>query len=344
MVDNWNYALQYATGDYVFFFTDKMFLLPGTLAYAADVLKSHPAEIINWVDNKFIPIRFPNYFDEGHYVCSAPGVAPNVRFEEFDPRGELRKKALAGVSRGEQSASHYARGKICFGGYARSLIRRVLDRAGKLFHNISPDYTSMIFGLSYAKSAIEIGRPGIVHINTDLSNGGQAAIRDDHALSYLESLCEGDSFLDDMLVPELYSSAHNCVARDYIALQRKFELDYRLSSVNWLVYITEDLNLPARVWSSPSVELAQRKLLAQYIGKELDWLERLRYYYKVGMRSSTIKGLEWAAINRKAKHALRPLIPRLLLAQWRRKQAREQQMSPTPKIIHLNDLLVSLVS
>jgi hypothetical protein len=29
MVDNWNHALAHATGDYVAFLTDKMFVLPG---------------------------------------------------------------------------------------------------------------------------------------------------------------------------------------------------------------------------------------------------------------------------------------------------------------------------
>jgi glycosyltransferase involved in cell wall biosynthesis len=42
MVDNWNYALGHATGDYIFFFTDKMFLLPETLSNAGAALVRKP--------------------------------------------------------------------------------------------------------------------------------------------------------------------------------------------------------------------------------------------------------------------------------------------------------------
>ncbi len=287
MVDNWNYALQQATGDYIFYFTDKMFLLPGTLSYVADILVKNPVEIVNWVDSKYTPSRMPDYFGEGVYTKGRSAVSSDKFFIKYDPKEEFKKKAFGEVSRGEQDASHYVRGKICFGGYKRHLIDRILDRAGNLFHDISPDYTSMILGLSLATSAIEIRPPGIVHINTDLSNGGQGAVRDEHVLSRLISLDGGNFMFDDMLVPHLYSSAHNVVARDYISLQRKFGFDYQLNTVNWLVYITEDLDLAGRVWSSRDVEVEHRHLLKKFIEKNMTLAMKKKYYHKLKTRLLT---------------------------------------------------------
>lgn len=339
MVANWNYALEHAKGDYILFFTDKMFLLPGTLEYVADVLRENPAEIINWVDNKFTPLQFPNYFEEGVYTRGTPGIASNKRFELFDPKEELKKKAFAAVSRGEQSASHYARGKICFGAYDRRLIARILSHAGKLFYNLSPDYTSMILGLSYANSAMEIGRPGIVHVNTDLSNGGQGAIRDDHALAYLNSLADSDSLFGETLIPNLYSSVHNNVAHDYIALKRRLNLEYELNRVNWLVYITEDLDLPSRVWSSPQIEFEHRELLKKFIEEKLSVVEREQYFSKLELRTSARDAAKSATVSGMVKDFFRLFIPNSILEMRRQHRGFKQELHPASTQIRLYDLL-----
>jgi hypothetical protein len=285
MVENWNFALRQASGDYIFYFTDKMFLLPNTLSYVAEILIENKVEIINWVDSKYYPSSMSDYFGAGVYTEGCSAVSIKKRFIEYDPKEELNKKVFAAVSRDEQDASHYTRGKICFGGYKRQLIDRILDCSDNLFHNISPDYTSMILGLSLATSAIEIRRPGIIHINTDLSNGGQSAISDEFALSFLLSL-EGNNnnFFDDMLVPHLYSSVHNMVAHDYISLQRKFGFDYQLNTINWLVYITEDLDISGRIWSSNEVEIRQKRLLDFFIENNLALNHRKEYSDKLEAR------------------------------------------------------------
>lgn len=338
MVANWNHALQYATGDYVCYFTDKMFLLPGTLSYAAAILQEHPAEILNWAGSSFSPLKYPDYFGLGVYVKGTSGIATAKYFEKFDPKGELRKKVFAAISRGEQDPSHYARGKICFGAYDRKLIARILDRTGQLFYNVSPDYTSMILGLSYANSAVEINQPGIVHINTDLSNGGQGAIRDEHALSFLTSLDHHDQLFEEMLVPNLYSCVHNVVAHDYIALQRKLDLDYELNRVNWLVYIAEDLDLPGRLWSSPQIELEHRRLLANFVAEQLNDMERQQYFSKLKSRASVARRNK---VGSMVRNTLRSVIPEFILELRRKYWTSEQRAYQPPEPIYLHDLLDS---
>ncbi len=265
MVENWNFALQFATGDYVCYFTDKMFLLPEILSLANVCIEKSQPEIVTWVDNLYYPNRFPEYFGEGVYSPAVSSVPVGAEFSSYDPLEELSLKGRAEVARQEQDKSSYARGKICFGAYRADLCARIVQKAGALFHNVSPDYTSMILGLSLAKSAAEVGRPGIVHVNTDLSNGGQIAIRDEVALRYLTELGKPDKILEGCLVPGLYSSMHNLVAHDYLTLQREYGLSFQFDTINWLVYITEDLDVQGRCWSSPEVESQQRALLLRFL-------------------------------------------------------------------------------
>lgn len=319
MVANWNFALQHATGDYICYFTDKMLLLPRTLSNAAKALSGNEVDIVNWIDNRFTAFQFPDYFGPGKYSVRSSGVTKGAKVECFDPREELNKKALAVVSRNEQDPSHYARGKVCFGAYSKKLIRRIVDRTGALFHNASPDYSSMILGCSYAQSAVELGEPGIVHVITDLSNGGQGAIKDQLSFAFIKDLESSDAFFEGMLIPNLYSCPHNCVSHDYLTLKRQYDLDFEFNRVNWLVYITEDLDPPGRIWSTPEIEREHRKLLKDFIDTELTESERAEYLRRVHERSKRDSAhCNQSAIKTALKTALKPFIPEFLL-QIRRK-------------------------
>lgn len=263
MVENWNYALNFAHGDYIGYFTDKMFLLPDTLRIVDQVFCDFLPDIVNWVDDKYSPLEFPNYFDKGRYIKTQSGVKNDYLYAKFQTNHELRLKTEADKSRNEQNSSEYCRGKICFGVYKKSLVDKIIKKTGKLFHNISPDYTSMILGLSLAESAVEINKAGIVHILTDLSNGGKNEYNDELSLNFLKSI-ESDTDSTDFLIPGLYTSTHNSVSHDYISLHKRFNLGIKLNEVNWITYITEDLYSKSRNWSSRDVEQSQKSLLNNY--------------------------------------------------------------------------------
>ena len=303
MVENWSYPLQFASGEYICYFTDKMFLLPHTLRSANDCIEKSGVEIVSWTDNSYTPKSFPDYFGEGLYEIAASGARSEHIL--YDPREELSKKGRAVVSRNEQDKSSYARGKICFGAYAAPLCERIVKKAGALFHKISPDYTSMILGLSMASSAAEINQPGIVHVNTDLSNGGQSAIHDELALAYLRELGDAEKTSSRFLVPGLYASIHNVVTHDYLALRDDFDLDFEFDRVNWLVYIAEDLNDSQRIWSSKEVEVRQQGLFRNFI-EGLSPHERRAYQKRLAEREDKHRvRLRKRSLRRK----LRSIIP-----------------------------------
>lgn len=265
LVENWNFAVDQAIGDYVLVLTDKMMVLPNSLEMLESVISQTHADIYTWLDDRFYPVKYPDYFGEGNYVRQFRTETLTPSFESYDAQKELRKKAKAKTARAKQPASHYNRGKICFGAYSRQLVEDIKNNYGSLFHNISPDYTSMILALSSGDSAVEVHMSGIVHLDTDLSNGGKNAINDHSALQFLAGLGQPETTMQNHLIPGLYASQHAWVGHDYRVLQRKFGLPYELDMANWVCHCMRDLKLPGRVWSSEVARRSQFECASAFI-------------------------------------------------------------------------------
>ncbi|MGH9204252.1 MAG: glycosyltransferase family 2 protein, partial [Vicinamibacterales bacterium] len=240
MVENWNHALQFATGDYVCYLTDKMFVLPDALGHIAQAIDAAGApEIVSWPSDAFNPASFADYFGDGVYFSMASDVRSS-RHQPFSPAQELDHRGQAPVARTEQSSSDYSRGKIVFGAYRRELVQRIVERFGAMFHNISPDYTSMVLGLAESRDAIHLDMSCVVSVNTDISNGTLCDTNDAAALGFLNSLAGGaEGILPSMLVPGVYASLHNWVAHDLLTSKRAFGLEFGFNTANWLVYCME---------------------------------------------------------------------------------------------------------
>jgi hypothetical protein len=270
MVDNWTHALPSAKGEYVCYLTDKMFVLPDGLGYVEQAIDSAGGpDIVSWNSDAFNPASYDDYFGDGLYF-SMSSEARSGEFEPFSPAHELDRRGSAEVSRTEQGSSDYARGKIVFGAYRRELVQRIVDRYGALFHNISPDYTSMVLGLTEGHDGIHLAMSCVVSVNTDISNGTLSDTNDAAALGFLNSLAGGaEAILPNMLVPGLYASLHNWVAHDLLTLKRAFGLEFGFNATNWLAYCWEDIHRPGRQWSDPGVEAEQKELLRAFL-KSLD--------------------------------------------------------------------------
>jgi glycosyltransferase involved in cell wall biosynthesis len=266
MVENWNYSLQFATGDYVCYLTDKMFVLPdalGRIERAVDAAGG--PDIVSWTSDFYFPASYADYFGDGRYDRVQSGVRSGP-FRAYSPAQELDRRGRAQVSRSEQSPSQYCRGKLAFGAYRRELVQRIVHRYGALFHNINPDYTSMVLGLAEAHDAIELASSCVVSVNTDISNGLLSDTNDTAALGFLNSLAGGaESILPSLLVPGLYASIHNWVAHDYLTLKKAYDLPFVFDAANWIVYCHEDIHRPERRWSDPEVEADQKALLRAFV-------------------------------------------------------------------------------
>lgn len=260
MVDHWNFAYRYVRGEYVVYLTDRTVMMPGTLEALQRVIGGPAPDIITW--NTYA------YYPRGE--CDGPGTfSPSAgrlaqsRLEGegrwFDPREELRRKALGATRRHEDDSLHYARGKICFGAFRRELCNRISALNGVLFSPISPDYTSMILGLYLAEDAFELNCPGIVQVFDQSSNGNHVMNSDAGATQFLSTFGPVHDVLRCALLPEVTGSMNNIVVCDYVTLKERLNLDYHVDLVNWLVYIWEDVRAKTRAntWSSKEVAEVQ---------------------------------------------------------------------------------------
>jgi hypothetical protein len=265
MVDNWNFALSHARGQYVLFFTDKTFLLPGTISRLTRFLEDVQPEIVNWTSDSFSPTLDSHPFLEGFYARARPFGKSGP--EEFLPLDALSLKGRAAVPRSSMSAVDYVRGKICFGGYRRDFIQRIEKKYGPLFKAISPDYTSMILALSEATSAFDVGWSGSVQIGSNISNGKLCATNHDAAKRYLEEVGSFEDITNGGIAPGVYASSSVVVAFDYFNLKSTFNLPFEFDRKQWLALAWLELNEPGRKWNSEETKISQLRQLDDAIGR-----------------------------------------------------------------------------
>ena len=259
MGEHWEYPLPFAQGEYVSYLSDKMFILPNALWYIEQGVAAKP-EIVTWVTDNYWPAVFPDYFGAGTYGQGLPGPGG-----PFSPQAELSRRGTTG--RSPNSQPDYCRGKLVFGVFHRDLVARSVLRFGGLFHSagwgttgLSPDYTSMILGLSEAHSALELTASCGMQIHTDISGGMLIDTHDAIARAVLP-----EALWPDLPIPGLYASQHNIVARDYVALKQHFDLPFDFDIGIWIAYCAADILRPGRVWSSPDAEAQQKAILTTFL-------------------------------------------------------------------------------
>lgn len=290
MVDNWNYALDYAKGEYVLFFTDKTFLLPNAICKLDRFLTQQPVEMVNWTSDGFSPFLDEKPFESGIY-----SDYNNKRIAQgtlYDPVAALHFKSIANTHRSAWSIEDYVRGKICFGAFHRSLISRIADKYDQIFYPISPDYTSMILGLSATNSAADTGFSGVVQVNVSNSNGGLGAINDLYAKKYLVEVGKFDDVIKKGLVDGLYSSQSANVAYDFINMKRKFNLPFPVNNMNWLLHAASDIYNPNRFWSDQSIKVTQIGCLERVI-KKLNIEQRKKFYKTKKLTGNNLNKLKF---------------------------------------------------
>lgn len=312
MVENWNHALQFATGDYICYLTDKMFILPDALGHIERAIESAGGpECVSWTSDTFYPDSFADYFGSGRYVSVSSDVHAGL-YQHYSPAEELDRRGNAEIARAEQGSSDYCRGKLVFGAYRRELVERIVDGYGTLFHNISPDYTSMVLGLTEAHEAIELAVSCVVSVNTDISNGMLVDTDDAAAHRFLNSLAGGAAgILPNLLVPGLYASMHNLVAHDFLELKRAFNLAFEFDTVNWLVYCNEDIYRPGRRWSDARLAAEQKRILGSFI-ESLEPAVATAVQARVAARPAP------KPVRRSLRAPVRRLLRRALPGTWRR--------------------------
>jgi Glycosyl transferase family 2 len=207
MHDNFERAVDAATGDHVAIVIDKTLLHPSALAIADRALRAQPADIVTWHNEGYDPLDEARDPARGRFVPVATPRAPVL----YDPAAELAVR-FANSSRRGLDPVHYVRGKIVFGAFSRSLLDRIRDCTGRVFHPLSPDYTSMVPACVLGESALDVGRPLLISYNSVRSNGRRASTDPAHSRRFIEAA--DPALIEALPIPGLYASSHNVVAYD----------------------------------------------------------------------------------------------------------------------------------
>lgn len=264
MHDNWEFACDAAEGDFVTVLIDKTVLRPSALEILYKAVETHPAEVYSWWAEVYRPDDEQRSNNGGRYIpLDAPVASPSY----FDPVAELRRRYGLDVRRGTEGVRYFW-GKICFGAYHRDLIRRIKQGAGRLFHAINPDYTSMLAALAHTAKAVDVGEPLLIQFRSVRSNGARCAVHPEVSLRFLTDTDPSLVLLDTLPVPGLYSSQHNVVAHDYVLMKNvlgKAFPDVQLEIGNLLLRIREDLR--GVQWPSKEERDRHRTIYRQYLGR-----------------------------------------------------------------------------
>ena len=207
MHDNFERAVDAATGDHVAVVIDKTLLHPSALAVADRALRAQPADIVTWQNEGFVPVDELRDPARGRFQPVATPRAPVL----YDPAAELAVR-FANASRRGRDPVHYVRGKIVFGAFSRPLLERIRERTGRLFHPLAPDYTSMVPACVLADGALDVGRPLLVSYNSVRSNGQRVGADPAQSRRFIEAA--DPALIEALPIPGLYTSVHNIVAYD----------------------------------------------------------------------------------------------------------------------------------
>ena len=264
MHENWEFACSFAMGEYMTVLIDKTILRPLALQIVNTTLNKMPAEMVSWWNENYYLMDESHGYDKGEYK---PYYRPGVP-HYFDPQEELKRRFRMDTRRGTEGI-HYHWGKICFGVYHQNLIERIKTRVGRLFYPFSPDYTSMLAALAYARSVVDIGQPFTLSFVTRVSNGRSAEESDDYALDFMRGIDPTLQVLDTLPLGGLYTSSHNVVAADYLQMQERVGepmKDLILSRKNLILRAREDLDRRV-IWDDESRKKEQYALWNQYFSE-----------------------------------------------------------------------------
>ena len=275
--EHFEFALQYATGDYVLFLTDKMAILPNTLEVVAKAIKESSAEIINWTYSSFITDDYLNPRDSGG-TLGYPTRPKGFGYKKYDPLKHLKLKSSGRIPRGSEGVENYIKGKICFGCFSRKLISKIIRKSGALYGGTTHDYSAMVQALCLSPKSIILDNPGIVFIAIpcDKSWGPLTYFKTAYALKYYREFTNYELVLDSLFIPGLYASQHNMVAHDYIKYLTLYGKRKLFVDKFWLRSIFDDLNLTDKVWKNESERRDQHALFFAHFNKIL--CAKIYYY------------------------------------------------------------------
>lgn len=255
MCDNWEFAVEQATGTYVSVISEKFLLRQDALKILFEALEQNPAELVSWWNEKLSITDFSADSFNARYV---PFLKPR-EVSYFNPLDVLKTRfSFQHACYSRTLGPKEVLGKIYSGCFHRNLINRIRQKVGRIFPPTSPDITSMVSGLCLAESCLDIGQPLMMTCSyTPISNGIQCYADTAHVVNYLSQFDQNSRNLIDAGLPikGKWFGLSNHMARDYLfiqSLQNSKEIaSLKIDSLNLAVKAKKDLNA-VKKWKDDS--------------------------------------------------------------------------------------------
>jgi glycosyltransferase involved in cell wall biosynthesis len=149
MTENWERALQQATGDYLFFLGDDDGLLPRACTIARHILEKQPVEILSW--------RPAQYFWPDFFEADARDKIISVHGTELECTLKSSQATLYPTYHFRQ---YYIELPMIYNSFvSRKLIERVYGSQERYFIGSMPDVVSGIINLFYSSQFLRCNRP-----------------------------------------------------------------------------------------------------------------------------------------------------------------------------------------
>lgn len=200
VVDNFNLALQSATGDYLIFLGDD------------DLVTSRAVELAKWAKARSVDsfsFTFPASYYWPDFVHQLRGnfYAGTVRIAEFGSAVQLHTADRALRNAAAQFGSGVLDMPRAYAGMiSRSLADQIVAKYGALFGGVSPDIYSAALICAESKICVKVDYPIVVPGNSGASTAGQSAsgghvgtLRENPHIGAFKNL------VWDSLIPEFYS-------------------------------------------------------------------------------------------------------------------------------------------
>ena len=210
MTENWEMALDRATGDYVTFIGDDDGLMPDACAIATEIFKHGDLELLSWAPFAYY---WPDYYHPGFRNRLVASI--NLRFtaERIDSRDELAQ--FYGFQ------THYARLPMIYNSFVhRDVIDRMKAAEGRYFLGLSPDVTSGIVNAALTRSFVRLSRPLSLSGLSRHSTGHTTFFRETDALGSPRGRRDFGSITKDARLPDL-NTLPLFLANDMLLVQRR---------------------------------------------------------------------------------------------------------------------------
>jgi len=189
MCDNWEFALEYALGQYVVFIGDDDAIMPNSIDRLIQEVKAETASVYNWSIPMYV---WPIDHHAARVSYLPPRHKPSVR--------NLKQIAEFVISHG--GWRYYELPGIYHALVARKILDSIRNSTGRVFHTTQPDiFTSMVVP-AFVQYAIHLDFPVTVNGHSAKSNGGSSIAKDgdQHLNRYIKEF--GDYQVHSTLYPE----------------------------------------------------------------------------------------------------------------------------------------------